>query len=72
MALERPTIVDTCQRLGDWKVDAITGNGHRHAAVSLTERKYHLVLLRKVERKTAQAAADAVIELMKSLPVRSP
>ncbi len=68
---ERPAIVDTRHRLGDWEVDTIIGKGHRHAIVSLTERKSRLALLRKVERKTAQAVADAVIELMKSLPART-
>ena len=68
---ERPAIVDTRQRLGDWEVDTIIGKGHRQAIVSLTERKSRLALLRKVESKTAQAVADAVIELMKSLPVRT-
>ena len=68
---ERPAIVDTRQRLGDWEVDTIIGKGHRHAIVSLVERKSRLALLRKVESKTAQAVADAVVELMKSLPVRT-
>ncbi len=68
---ERPAIVDTRQRLGDWEVDTIIGKGHRQAIVSLTERKSRLALLRKVERKTAQAVANAVIELLKSLPVRT-
>jgi IS30 family transposase len=68
---ERPAIVDTRQRLGDWEVDTLIGKGHRHAIVSLVERKSRLALLRKVESKTAQAVADAVIELMKSLPVRT-
>jgi len=68
---ERPAIVDTRQRLGDWEVDTIIGKGHRHAIVSLTERKSRLALLRKVESKTAQVVADAVIELLKSLPVRT-
>jgi len=52
-------------------VDTIIGKGHRQAIVSLTERKARLALLRKVERKTAQAVADAVIEIMKSLPVQT-
>jgi IS30 family transposase len=68
---QRPAIVDARQRLGDWEVDTIIGKGHRHAIVSLTERKSRLALLRKVERKTAQAVADAVIELLKFLPVRT-
>jgi IS30 family transposase len=68
---ERPAIVDTRQRLGDWEVDTIIGKGHRHAIVSLTDRKSRLGLLRKVERKTSRAVADAVIELLGSLPVRA-
>jgi IS30 family transposase len=68
---KRPAIVDTRQRLGDWEVDTIIGKGHRHAIVSLTERRSRLALLRKVERKTAQAVANAVIELLKSLPVQT-
>jgi len=68
---ERPAIVDTRQRLGDWEVDTIIGKGHRHPIVSLVERKSRLALLKKVEHKTAQGVADAVIELLKSLPVRT-
>ena len=67
---ERPVIVDTRQRLGDWEVDTIIGKGHRQAIVSLTERKARLALLRKVERKTSQAVADAVIELLKKVSVQ--
>jgi IS30 family transposase len=67
---ERPVIVDTRQRLGDWEVDTIIGKGHHQAIVSLTERKARLALLRKVERKTSQAVADAVIELLKTLPAQ--
>jgi len=62
---ERPAIVDARLRLGDWEVDTIIGKGHRQAIVSLTERKSRLALMRKVERKTAQAVADAVIDLLK-------
>lgn len=62
---ERPTIVDTRTRLGDWEVDTIIGKGHRQAIVSLTERKSRLALIRKVENKTAEAVADAVVELLK-------
>jgi IS30 family transposase len=66
----RPAIVETRLRLGDWEVDTIIGKSHRHAIVSLTERKSRFALLKKVEHKTAQAVGDAVIELLKSLPVR--
>jgi IS30 family transposase len=48
---ERLAIVDARQRLGDGEVDTIIGKGHRHAIVSLTERKSRLALLRKVKCK---------------------
>jgi IS30 family transposase len=63
---ERPAIVDNRQRIGDWEVDTIVGKGHRQAIVSLTERKSRLVLLRKVERRTADLVSDAVIDLLQS------
>ena len=44
-------------------MDTIIWKGHRQATVSLTERKSRLVLLRKVERRTADLVCDAVIDL---------
>ena len=61
---ERPVIVDKRQRIGDWEVDTIVGKGHRQAIVSLTERKSRLVLLRKVDKRTADLVSDAVIGLL--------
>ena len=61
---ERPAIVDKRQRIGDWEVDTIVGKGHRQAIVSLTERKSRLLLLRKVDRRTADLVSDAVISLL--------
>jgi IS30 family transposase len=61
---ERPAIVETRQRLGDWEADTIIGRRHRGALVSLTERKSRMTLLKQVEKRTAQAVADAVIELL--------
>jgi IS30 family transposase len=61
---ERPGVVDKRQRIGDWEVDTIVGKGHRQAIVSLTERKSRLVLLQKVDRRTADLVSDAVIGLL--------
>jgi IS30 family transposase len=65
---ERPEVVDSRERLGDWEVDTIMvahcatiiGKGRQPALVTLIERKSRLTLLRKVERKTAEAVAAAV------------
>ncbi len=62
---DRPSIVDERDRIGDWEVDTIIGKNHRQAIVSIVERKTGLTLIRKVERKTAQAVGQAMIELLK-------
>ena len=64
---ERPAIADTRKHLGDWEVDTIIGEGRRGVIVSLTERKSRMTLMRTVERKTAKAVADAVIQLLSPL-----
>jgi IS30 family transposase len=51
-------------------VDTIVGKGHHQAIVSLTERKSHLVLLRKVERRTTNMISKAVIDLLQPIPER--
>jgi IS30 family transposase len=67
---ERPAIVDTRSRLGDWELDTIIGKGHKQAIVSLTERKSRLTLIHKVERKTADNVSRAIIRLLKPLAHR--
>jgi IS30 family transposase len=62
---QRPAIVEQRQRLGDWEVDTIIGQGHQQAIVTITERKSRLALIRKVERRTSQAVQEAVTSLLK-------
>jgi IS30 family transposase len=62
---DRPAIVETRSRIGDWEADTIIGKNHRQAIVSIVERKTGLTLIRKVERKTAQAVSQAMIKLLK-------
>jgi IS30 family transposase len=67
---ERPTIVEERTRIGDWEVDTLLGKRHRHAIVTLTERKSRLSLLAKVEQRTADQVGDAVIELLQPVADR--
>lgn len=61
---ERPAIVDTRRRYGDWELDTIIGKGHQQAIVSLTERKSRLTLLAKVTHKSAALVGQAIITLL--------
>lgn len=67
---ERPRIVDSRRRYGDWEVDTIIGRKHQQAIVSLAERKSRLALIRKVDRKTSQQVSQAVTELLRPVKHR--
>lgn len=67
---ERPAVINTRRRFGDWEVDTIIGKGHKQAIVSLTERKSKLTLIRKVKHKTADQVSRAIIHLLKPLAHR--
>lgn len=62
---DRPDIVATRQRLGDWEADTIIGKRHKQAIVSLVERKSGFTLIQKVERKTSEAVSQAMMALLK-------
>jgi IS30 family transposase len=59
---ERPAIVDTKRRFGDWEGDTVIGKGHRGALVTLVERKSLYTVIRSVLNKTAKAVRYAVVD----------
>ena len=65
---ERPAHVNTRKRLGDWEVDTLIGKQHKHAMLTLTERKSRFTLLGRVPRRTARAVRRQVCKLL--LPVK--
>jgi IS30 family transposase len=61
---ERPAIVDAKGRLGDWEGDSVIYT-HLHAINTLNERLSSLVAFTKLQRKTAELTAKAVITKLK-------
>jgi len=59
---DRPAIVDSKRRFGDWEGDTVIGKGHRGALVTLVERKSLYTVIRAVLRKTARAVRHAVVD----------
>jgi IS30 family transposase len=53
---QRPAIVDTRGRFGDWEGDLVIGAGQQQAFVTLNERKSRYALMAHVPFKTAQAS----------------
>jgi IS30 family transposase len=68
---KRPEIVNRRQRLGDWEVDTVIGKGQQQTIVTLTERKSRLALIRKVDKRTAQAVKDAILFLLQPLKAQT-
>lgn len=57
---ERPAIVETRSRLGDWEVDTIIGREKNGGILSLVERHSRYCLLEKVQTKSPDTVAEAV------------
>ena len=62
---ERPAIVDSKERIGDWEVDTIVGKDQKSALVVATERKTKLTLIRKIENFKAENTAQMVIAMLR-------
>lgn len=64
---ERPDIVDTKSRIGDWEGDTVIGKGRKNAFVTMVERKTLFTVVKRIESKHADITADALISSMKPL-----
>ncbi len=61
---ERPVLVEERQRMGDWEADTIISQGKQQAILTLVERKSRLILLKKVDDRTAKTVTRAMIDLL--------
>jgi IS30 family transposase len=62
---ERPAIVETRERFGDWEIDTVLGKNGTGAIVTLLERKSRFYLAMKVDSKSAEDVTRATIALLK-------
>ncbi len=61
---ERPAIVATRGRLGDWEGDTVIGKRHQGALVTLVERKSLYTVMQAVIHRTADVVREAVTEML--------
>lgn len=61
---ERPAVVESRQRTGDWEADTIIGKRHRQAIVTFVERKTGYCLIERIKQKSAQQVEDAALRLL--------
>ena len=64
MINQRPKIVDTKARFGDWEVDTIIGRNHKSAILTLTERKSQFELMVKTDGTKAESIKKQMINLL--------
>ncbi len=62
---DRPDIVETKSRLGDWECDTVVGKDRKSVLVTLVERKTLFTVCKKVSRKTSSEVRAAIVELLK-------
>jgi len=65
---QRPAIVETRMRLGDWEGDTIFGIGKGSALATFNERKDRIIRIKKLPRKTAKEMAKATKSVFKNIP----
>src|SRR6185295_2355332 len=67
---QRPPIVASKRRYGDWEADTIIGGRHRGGILSVVERKSKLTRLRRLATKAAAEMKDQTIALLAPLAAR--
>ena len=65
---ERPQIVESKSRIGDWEGDTIIGGKLQGCMVSYVDRHSKYTLLKKINRKESALVVAATIEKMNELP----
>lgn len=64
----RPTIVDSRKRVGDWEGDTVIGSHNGGSVIAtMVERKSRLLVVSKAKDKTTKEVIDGIIEQMKPL-----
>ena len=67
---QRPPIVASRRRYGDWEADTIIGARHKGGILSVVERKSKLTRLRRLATKAAAEMKDQTIALLAPLAAR--
>jgi len=61
---QRPAIVDSKERIGDWELDTVIGKNHKGALVTAVERVTKFTCIKYVPNKTAELVSQALIKML--------
>ncbi len=62
---QRPAVVESKRRVGDWELDTIIGARHRGALVSMVDRCSKYTFLQRVSGKTSLAVGGAILACLR-------
>ena len=61
---ERPEIVNTNERIGDWEVDTMIGKNHKGVLVTAVDRKAKFTCIGHAPNKTAELVSNVLIDML--------
>ncbi len=61
---ERPEVVESRERFGDWEIDTVLGKHGTGAVITILERKTRFYLTKKVPSKSAEEVTKATIDML--------
>jgi len=61
---QRPEVVNTRERIGDWEGDTVIGKRHKGVIVSLVERKSLFTVLGSSKKKTANDVRKEILDVL--------
>ena len=65
---ERPASIGRRSRYGHWEADTMEGAGKDGYLLTIVERKMKHLICVKLENKSAEAVADAIVRVMRKVP----
>lgn len=64
---QRPAIVESKSRIGDWEGDTVVGKGHQSGLITLVERVSKITLIVRIDNFKAHNVADKIITALRDL-----
>lgn len=64
---DRPKIVDSKQRVGDWEIDTVIGKNRQNAIVTIVERVTKKCVFKKVANRKPAVVGRAIIDSLKPI-----
>jgi IS30 family transposase len=68
---ERPLVVDTKTRVGDWESDTVESCNHKAGVNTLLERKTGMYLVTKVSNRTSKATVEVLTQRLANIPAHT-